>query len=388
MKHSGTEAPPTIMDVAVHAGVSRATASRALSGYGVVNAATRDRVRAAAEQLGYVPNVLARSMRAGKTQTIGLIITEVGLSVFDLAMRAVIEAAHSKGYQVLVANTNEDSTAERESVRVMLEKQVDGLILVPSSVSDLDFISPPALRGKPIVLLDRNIQSLNIPSVSADNRTGLQDALAHLLKNGHSKIGLVVVTAHVQGETTARPEQLVSTLHDRTEGYLEGMAAAGLKVHDQWVWFAEDGGESARRAARNLLDCDDPPTAIIGSNANVSLALLSVAKERALVVGRDISLIGFDDAPWASVLTPGLSVIDLPIEQMAKAAVDNLIAQIAATDTPAPATSATQTSATQTSATQALAPHRFAGPSLSGDSIVIPMRLILRGSVGAPALNP
>ena len=360
MKQSGNDAPLTIRDVALHAGVSRATASRALSDYGIVHAETRDRVRASAEVLGYVPNVLARSMRAGTTQTIGLIITEVGLSVFDLAMRVVIDAAHRKGYQVLVANTNEDLTAERNSMRVMLEKQVDGVILVPSSVDDLRFISPEALKGKPMTLLDRTLESLDIPSISADNRKGARDALDHFLEHGHTRIGLVVVTANIHGETSVRPDGLVSTLHDRTEGYLDGMAAAGLRVHDGWVWFASDAGESARQAVRNILDSADPPTAILGSNANVSLAMLSVAKERGLRVGRDISLIGFDDAPWAPVVTPGLSVVDLPIEAMAEAAVENLVAQITASDT-----------ATRTTG-----------------SIVLPMRLIARGSVGPVQGSP
>ena len=363
MKQSGNEAPLTIRDVALHAGVSRATASRALSDYGVVNSETRNRVRQSAELLGYVPNVLARSMRAGKTQTIGLIITEVGLSVFDLAMRAVIEAAHHKGYQVLVANTNEDLTAERDSVRVMLEKQVDGLILVPSAVDDLRFISPAALKGKPMTLLDRTLSSLDLPSISADNKQGARDALDHLLANGHTRIGLVVVTANIHSATSVRPDGLVSTLHDRTEGFLEGMAAAGLPVKSDWVWFAADGGESARQAVRNILDSAEPPTAILGSNANVSLAMLGVAKERGLTVGVDLSLIGFDDAPWAPVLTPGLSVVDLPIEAMAEAAVENLVAQIAAGDRSA-----------------AGDPLSKMEPTLH--SLVLPMRLIIRGSVG------
>jgi LacI family transcriptional regulator len=370
MKQSGSEAPLTIRDVALHAGVSRATASRALSDYGVVNSETRDKVRRSAEAIGYVPNVLARSMRAGKTQTIGLIITEVGLSVFDLAVRAVIDAAHRSGYQVLVANTNEDLTAERDSVRVMLEKQVDGLILVPSSVDDLRFISPAALKGKPVTLLDRMLTSLDIPSVTADNRQGARDALDHLLASGHTRIGLVVVTSNISGETSVRPGGLVSSLHDRVEGYLEGMAAAGIPVHDDWVWFAADGGESARRAVRNLLDSPEPPTAILGSNANVSLAMLAVAKERGYGIGSDVSVIGFDDAPWAPVLTPGLTVVDLPIEEMAEAAVNNLIAQIAASGSGGD--------------------HPSDGPSAASAqaSITLPMRLVVRGSVGKPAPLP
>jgi LacI family transcriptional regulator len=359
MKQSGNEAPLTIRDVALHAGVSRATASRALSDYGVVNSETRENVRRSAELLGYVPNVLARSMRAGKTQTLGLIITEVGLSVFDLAMRAVIEAAHRKGYQVLVANTNEDLTAERDSMRVMLEKQVDGVILVPSSVDDLRFLGPATLKGKPVTLLDRTLGSLDIPSVTADNRQGARDALGHLTTQGHSRIGFVVVTSNIHGETAERPDGLVSTLHDRVEGYLEGMAEAGLAVRHGWLRFAADGGESARQAVRTILDSTEPPTALLASNANVSLAILSVAKERGLIVGTDVSVIGFDDAPWAPVVTPGLTVVDLPIEAMAEAAVQNLVAQISDGESREPVAAGD--------------PER--------ESTILPMRLIERGSV-------
>lgn len=334
MEQSDNDGSPTIKDVAVHAGVSRATASRALAGYGVVNAETRDRVRASADFLGYMPNVLARSMRAGKTQTLGLIITEVGLSVFDLAMRAVIDAAHRKGYQVLVANTNEDLTAEKESVRVMLEKQVDGLILVPSAVNDLDFLSRGAVKGKPIVLLDRTLAGLDIPSVIADNRRGARDAVAHFIERGHTRIGLLVVTANIRGTTADRPAGLVSTLNDRVEGYLEEMCESALAVSAHWIHFAADSAEFGMAAVRTVLDSPNPPTALLASNANMSLAILRVAKERGLQVGVDISVIGFDDAPWATVVSPSLTVVDLPIEAMASAAVDLLVARITGGDSP------------------------------------------------------
>ncbi len=355
MNQTGNEALLTIRDVALHAGVSRATASRALSDYGVVNSDTREKVRQSALDLGYVRNVVARSMRAGETQTLGLIITEVGLSVFDLAIRAMIDAAHRRGYQVLLANTNEDLAAERDSVRVMLEKQVDGMILVPSSVDDIGFIGPAALKGKPITLLDRKLDALDIPSVTADNRQGARDALRHLLDNGHTRVGLVVVAPGISGETAERPTQLVSSLHDRVEGYLETMAEAGLPVEHGWLRFAAVGGEAARQAVRKILDSAEPPTALVASNANVTLAILSVARQRGLVVGTDISVIGFDDAPWATAVTPELTVVDLPIESMAEAAVDNLIAQISESKT--------------------------SSREKAHVSIVLPMQLIVRGSV-------
>lgn len=353
MKQSGNEAQPTIRDVATAAGVSRATASRALSDYGSVNALTRTKVQNAATEIGYVPNVVARSMRAGSTQTLGLIITEVGLSVFDLAMRAVIHAANGLGYQVIVANTNEDLIAERDAVRVMLEKQVDGLILVPSAVTNLDFISPPALRGKPVILLDRTLNSLDLQSISADNRQGAMDAVAHLVDRGHTAIGFIVATARTAVVTSERPTGLVSTLSDRANGFLDAMAAASLTVDSGWLRFTPDAGDNPQQSIRELLDSVNPPSAIIASNANVSLAILHVAKERGLIVGTDLSVVGFDDAPWATVLTPALTVIDLPIDAMAVKAVESLVAQISSENSP-----------------------DFRAPAE-----LLPMKLIVRGSV-------
>lgn len=354
MNQSGNDAHPTVKDVASRAGVSRATASRALSDYGSVNAETRVRVQRAAEELGYVANVMARSMRAGSSQTLGLIITEVGLSVFDLAVRVVIDAAHAQGYQVLVANTNENLAAEQDAVRMMLEKQVDGVILVPSAVNDVRFISPAGLKGKPMVLLDRSVPDVGLPSVTADNRQGARVAVDHLVAHGHSRIGLIVSTANILGVTTVRPDGLVSSLDDRMEGYLAGIAAAGLDFSADHVQFSGDSGEAALLAARRMLTAEHPPTAIIGSNANVALAILTVAKELKLAIGSDLSVIGFDDSPWAPVMTPALTVVDLPIEVMAKTAVDLLIAQVAG------------------------------GPT-SDDQVVLPMRLIERESVALAA---
>lgn len=324
------EAPATINDVAQLAKVSRATASRVLGEYGAVKAETRATVLAAAARLGYVANVIARSMRAGTTHTLGLIIAEIGLSVFDTTMRVVIDSARAHGYQVLVANTNEDLEAERTSIRVMLEKQVDGLIVVPSSVTDLDFLSAASLRGRPVVLLDRTLAPLELASVTGDNRQGAMDAVAHLLELGHSKVGMVVFTANIQGATAQRPAGLISSIHDRVDGYYQAMADAGIEVGPTWVHYAGDAEDSATAAVDAILSGQDRPTALLASNGNMSLAVLRAVKARGGLIAQDVSLIGFDDAPWASIITPSLTVVNLPVEEMAKAAVENLIGQISA----------------------------------------------------------
>lgn len=329
MERLGNDAHPTISDVARHAGVSRATASRAMGGYGVVGSDTLERVQHSARFLGYVPNELARAMRAGSTRTLGLVIAEIGLSVFDLAARVVIDSARRQGYQVLVANTNEDTAAEKDSVRLLLEKRVDGFILVPSGVNDLDYLSERNLKGKPVTLLDRRLDSLSLPSITADNRRGAREAIDHFCELGHVRIAMIVVTSNIRGETGERPDGLVSTIHDRVDAFYSSMADHHLPVAPDWVRYCGDDQESARLAIHHILDSAEPPTAILASNSSMALAVMRVAKERGLVIGRDLSLIGFDEAPWATATTPALTVVDLPIAEMADAAVDNLIAQIA-----------------------------------------------------------
>ena len=334
MAISGKDAHPTVTDVAEQAGVSRATASRVLGKYGVVNGETRDRVQRAADKLGYVPNELARAMRAGNTRILGLIITEIGLSFFDLAVRGVIDSARRHGYQVLVANTYEDLVAEQESVRLMLEKRVDGFILVPSNVLDLSHLAATHLKGKPVTLLDRKLAGLPMPSITADNTRGVHDALNYFRERGHERIGLAVTSAAIQGDTSHRPPHLISTVDDRVNAYFDYLATADLEVDDRWVRYCGADEASTRAAVRSILTAPNPPTALLASNSNMALAAVFVAKDLGLVIGRDISLIGFDDAPWTTVTTPSLTVIVLAVEEMADLAVTNLIAQIESPQAP------------------------------------------------------
>ncbi|MBC7517451.1 MAG: LacI family DNA-binding transcriptional regulator [Microbacteriaceae bacterium] len=330
MNLSGKDAHPTIVDVAERAGVSRATASRAIANYGAVGAATRERVQRAAEELGYVPNEIARAMRAGNTRTLGLITTEIGLSFFDLAVRGVIDSARRHGYQVLLANTYEDLVAEKESVRLMLEKRVDGFILVPSNVQDLDHLSPANLKGKPVTLLDRKLAALSMPSITADNTRGVLDAMGHFQTLGHEHIAFAVTSAAIQGDTARRPPHMVSTIDERVNAYFDFMNRANFAVDDRWVRYCGPTEAAARSAVYSILTAANPPTALLASNSNVALAAIFVAKELGLTVGRDLSLIGFDDAPWTTATTPSLTVVDLAVEEMADLAVTNLIAQIEA----------------------------------------------------------
>ena len=181
----------TIPDVARQAGVSTATAARALGGYGSVSSTTRERVLAVAEELGYRPNSLARSMITGSTQTLGVVLSDIENSFFHRALRGVADTARARGYEVLLANTDEDLEAERKAVSVLAERRVDGLIVCPTDDGDHAHLEAVISSGIPVVLLDRRVSGLHADTVGIDNRKAARDATTRLVEQGHRRIGIL-----------------------------------------------------------------------------------------------------------------------------------------------------------------------------------------------------
>lgn len=349
---------PTIVDVAARAGVSRATASRAMGGYGRISETTANLVRAAAEELGYRPNEIARAMRAGKTKTIGLvIIADFTNAFFDRATKAIVDSAKALGYQVLITNTDEDIAAERQAVEILLEKQVDGLIVVPSTAVVHDHLLPAQLGRKPVVLIDRTLSGINATSVTTDDFSGTDEAVRNAVALGHSRLGFLIAAAGIAGNSTERPAVLISSVEERINGFLNGAADCGVKPKQQsWV-FTQDDPKHSEAAVALLLDSPKPPTVIFTSNNDMALAVLKVAGNRQLVIGKDISLVTIDDSQWLSAMTPGITVVARPVELLALLAVQKLIAEME-------------------------------NPALPKEKIVLPTELIARGSVANLVMYP
>ncbi|MBI0297212.1 LacI family DNA-binding transcriptional regulator [Streptomyces sp. PRKS01-29] len=183
----------TIPDVAREAGVSRSTASRALADYGSVSPETRERVRAAAEKLGYRANQLARSMITGRTHTLGVVIADIQNPFFAGVTRGITDAAHAAGYQVLLANTDEDLGAERAAVKTLCDKHVDGLVVAPASTTEIGHLAALVEGVCPVVLLDRHAPSLATDAVTVDNQGASEDAVRRLIAAGHRRIALVTL---------------------------------------------------------------------------------------------------------------------------------------------------------------------------------------------------
>ena len=320
---------PTINDVAAEAGVSRATASRALSNYGRIADETVERVRAAAERIGYRPNQVAQAMRAGRTKTIGLvIIADFTNAFFDRVTKAVVDTAKREGYQVLISNTDEDIEVERQAIENLLEKKVDGLIVTPATVATHDHLSERALRGTPVVLIDRRLDSVRLSSVTTDDFSGAEQAVRHAASLGHSRFGFLIAVPGIKGFTEDRPALMISPIEDRVNGFAHGAIESGVKPKQQTWLFCEDNPLSSQAAVAALLDRPKAPTVIFTSNNDMLLAVLKVAGNRRLRIGTDISVMTVDDSEWAAAMVPGITVVARPVEDVGRIAVENLVAQI------------------------------------------------------------
>jgi len=320
--------PARLVDVARLAKVSRATAARALGGYGFVGEETRERVTAAARSLNYRLNEVARAMRAGKTLAIGVVVADISNSFFASAARAIIDTCAEQGYQALILNTDDDIAREIEAVRVLAEKRVDGLIVVPSSLDHNAHLRGIGELSSRIVLLDRRVADMNVSTVTTDDRKGARDAIDLLVARGHTRIGLLVSTVAARTYGATMPRLAVSTVRDRVAGAKEALRQAGLPLPGAWVRYSRNDLPIVTQAALSILGSEPRPTAILATCEEMAIGALAACRELGLVVGKDIALVSFDESPWSRVLTPAISVVQRPIYEMGRAAVTTLIQQI------------------------------------------------------------
>jgi LacI family transcriptional regulator len=313
---------PTIPDVAALAGVSNATAARALGGYGAVSPAVRDKVAEAAAKLGYRPNSLARSMITGETHTIGLVVADIENPFFARAARGIGDVAHAAGYEVLLANSDEDPATERAAVRTLYEKRVDGLIVAPTSTDDGPHLSELPARGVPVVLIDRIVPGIDADAVVVDNDRAARRAVDHLVGLGHRRIALLTSVG------------LIHTNQMRLAGYLEGLRGAGIEPDDTLVRMSEYHREAAVNEMHSALSLPDPPTAVFTTDNLMSLGAFEGAQRAGRAVPDELSIVGFDDLEWTTIVRPPLTVVAQPTYELGATAARRLIARMEGDESP------------------------------------------------------
>jgi LacI family transcriptional regulator len=328
---AGNGGAPTIPDVARRAGVSPATAARALGGYGAVSESAREAVLVAAEELGYRRNDLARAMITGRTNTVGLVIADIENPFFARAARGVSDAARAAGYEVVLTNTDEDPDVERSSVRVLLSRRVDGLIVAPTS-PDADHLAAAAEGGCPVVLLDRRVKDFGADTVLVDNVAAARGVVERLLAAGHSRVAMVTGGSRPAERQTQKMS--VSTGDDRVDGYIAALADAGMAQPETYLRTGAHSPELAHALMNELIALPDRPTAVFASDSRVALGVLKAIREAGLEVPRQISLVGFDDADWTSVVNPPISVVAQPTYELGRRAAEMLIARLSGDESP------------------------------------------------------
>jgi LacI family transcriptional regulator len=294
----------TIKDVASRARVSQATASRALSGRGYVSADAREAVSEAARQLGYRPHAAARSLKLQRTNTIGLIITDIVNPFYSYLANGALRASHELEYHLILCATNENPAMEAEYLDLLFEQRVDGIIAVPTG-ANLDRWRSLTSRGTALVLVDRELPDLPEASVVLiDNVKGAYNAVNYLLQLGHRRIGVIT------GPTSTTTGQM------RLQGYLDALEEASVPVDDELIKIGSFRRESGYQATHRLFSSDDPPTAIVACNNVLGEAAIFALRERDLRIAQDVSLIMFDDVPWASLVSPRVSVVAQPTDSL------------------------------------------------------------------------
>ncbi|SEE33939.1 LacI family transcriptional regulator [Streptomyces sp. KS_5] len=313
---------PTAADVAQLAGVSKATATRALGGYGRVNAGTREKVLAAARDLGYSANAAAKTMNTGRSGSLGIVGRGITNPVWPVAFQGMVDAARSQGLTVLFAGSGFDVTQERKAIDLLLGKQVDGLIVSAADRHDAAHLERISAFGMPLVLWERRVPGVDAPVVESDMRSASSDLAAALLERGHRRIGFVSSLALPSTRYALGADLPASIIQDKIEGLLAPFAAAGLTPPVDLVRFPERNSEAIAAAYHSLLDDPHPPTALVASDSQVAETMVEVVRSRKLRVPDDVSLAMYDDLSWARLMDPPLTVIVEPNYEMGRYAAE------------------------------------------------------------------
>jgi LacI family transcriptional regulator len=331
----------TLRDVARIAGVHPGTVSRALNPAteALVADDTVQRVRQVAEQLGYRPNPLARGLKTNRTFTIGVIVPDIQNPLFPPIIRGIDDCLGQAGYTPLIANTDNDPDRERVDFEAMRTRAVDGFVTATARL-DHELLDEIATGGTPLVLVNRRVEDGSLPSATADDAAGVRLAVEHLVERGHRRI------AHLAGP------QEVSTGRQRCEGFRAAMEHAGLDPSLVKVGRAFTEPEGAR-LCEELLAGGEAVTAIVAGNDLMALGCYDVFAARGVDCPGQISVVGFNDMPFADRFAPPLTTVRIPHYEIGVAAAKLLL-------------------------------DLLQGTHDGATEVVLPPELVVRGSTGAP----
>lgn len=289
----------TMKDVALLAGVSTATVSRALMNPEKVSVDTRKRVESAVLEAGYSPNSLARNLRRNESKTIVAIVPDICDPYFTEIIRGIEDTAVEHGYLVLLGDSGKENSRESSFVNLVFTKQADGMLLLGTNLP-FDVSKAEQKNLPPMVMACEFAPELELPTVHIDNLTSAFDAVNYLTQLGHKRIAQI-----------AGPEE-ATLCQFRNQGYQQALRRAGAVMSPDYVIHADFSFESGAQAVRKLLALPKPPTAIFSHNDAMAIAAIKEAKALGLKVPQDLSIVGFDDIQFSQYCDPPLTTISQP----------------------------------------------------------------------------
>jgi LacI family transcriptional regulator len=304
----------TSVDVAKHLGLSQSTVSRALRGDPAVAPSTKERVLSGARELGYVPDAAARMMVTRRTHAVGIVVADLTSPIYPVIVESLQNRLLERGYRMVLIR-DPDISPDPEAVDVLDRATVDGMIFV-SAREGSAAVRRVLDRGTPVVLLSRDDVSVDVEAVLAEDRGAGELVISHLHKLGHTRIGVL---------STLRDR---SNGRDREDGVRAAMERRGIPLREDWVQHLRLTHEDGVRAALEMLDRQDRPTALFCVTDAFAFAALDAAAQLGLRVPDELSIVGFDDSGpsrWAFV---NLTTVHQPIAEMSYEAVDRLAGRI------------------------------------------------------------
>ena len=304
----------TISDIAKHANVSKSTVSRVLNANTPVNEEKKQRVLAAMKELDYRPNLVAQNLARGSSMTLGIVTQQIGSPFYDIVSQGIISGLSETNYAPVFADGQWDMEKELKAVHTLVDRYVDGLIIVGGRLSETELKSLEETH--PIVFVGRRVTGFEDRTVRVDNLAAAEELTEYLIHNGHREI------AYIQGL-----ESQVDAI-DRLAGYRAALEKHNIEFNPELVVHGDFQSESGKQAVSQLLSKDISFTAIFAANDEMAYGARLKLYESAIQVPEAVSIVGFDNQPASAYMTPPLTTVEQPAFEMGVEAAQQLLAMI------------------------------------------------------------
>ncbi|EDP59360.1 substrate-binding domain-containing protein [Vibrio sp. AND4] len=307
----------TMKDIAKLAGVSTSTVSHVINNNRFVSEEISERVNTAAKELNYhAPSVLARSLKMNRTKTIGMLVTTSTNPFFGEVVKGVERSCYQKGYSLILCNTEGDNERMRDSINTLLQKRVDGLILMCSSLEGERIDVFERYPDIPVVVMDWGPMLFTSDKIQDNSLLGGYLAAKYLIDCGHQEVGCITgpLSKH--------------QAHMRYEGYKRAMIEANLAFNPNWIIESDFECEGGYRALKKMMARGRLPSSIFVSNDMMSMGVINAANELGIQIPEKLSIIGYDDIHIAKFMSPSLTTIHQPKYRLGQAAVETLLRKL------------------------------------------------------------